>query len=110
MPIWSGSPGLAASRRPGDDTEVISRIRYHLSPTAIEVKVVLRLVPIACTATTITIDKPPAMMAYSIAVAASSFFRNRNNVIARSSTVSARGTQRRPEGRSAATTSLTVFE
>jgi hypothetical protein len=48
---------------------------FHLSPAATEVKVVFRVVPIACTATTITIDMPPDMMAYSMAGAPASSFR-----------------------------------
>jgi hypothetical protein len=41
----------------------------YFSPVATLVKVVFSLVPRAVTAVTITIEMPPAMMAYSIAVA-----------------------------------------
>src|SRR5712692_11886545 len=56
-------------------------VLLHLRPVATDVSIVFRLVPMDPTATTITIEMPPAMMAYSMAVAAVSSFRKRNSVI-----------------------------
>jgi hypothetical protein len=50
-------------------------IRY-LSAVEIDVKVVFSVLPMLLTATTMTIDRPPAMMAYSMAVAPLSSPRN----------------------------------
>lgn len=46
-------------------------------PIATLENVMLKLVPIVCTAPTITIETNPAIKAYSMAVAADSFLRNR---------------------------------
>ena len=59
----------------GDASHAMKRASYF-RPVATEVNLVLSEEPTALTAVTITIDKPPAMMAYSMAVAADSFLRN----------------------------------
>src|SRR5215472_9309872 len=46
-------------------------------PVSTVVKMPCRLPPTACTAATITIERPPAMMAYSMEVAPLSFATNR---------------------------------
>jgi hypothetical protein len=48
-----------------------------LRPVWTDVNIVLTLVPTAVTAVTIAIDKVPAMIAYSMAVAPPSLLRNR---------------------------------
>ena len=53
----------------------------YFRPVATEVNLALRLLPIAVTAATITIDRPPAMIAYSIEVAAVSSLRKRHSGI-----------------------------
>jgi hypothetical protein len=52
-------------------------VHHYLMPLATLENVVFRLVPIACTAPTITIEINPAIRAYSIAVAPDSLLQNR---------------------------------
>jgi hypothetical protein len=53
------------------------RIRYYFNAVETLVKVAFSIVPMLLTATTITIDMPPAISAYSMAVAPESSLRKR---------------------------------
>jgi hypothetical protein len=55
---------------------------YYLIPVATLENVTFRLVPITCTAPTITIETNPAIRAYSIAVAPASLLQNRQTTCA----------------------------
>jgi hypothetical protein len=55
---------------------------YYLIPLATLENVTFRLVPITCTAPTITIETNPAIRAYSTAVAPDSLLQNRLTICA----------------------------